>query len=210
MEYNQNINITTFTNIVIYIHVYCNCKYANLSTKMITIVAFNMDSKLIVSGHFDNTIKIWDANLDNNNTSKPLLVLKEDKGKARTIDISISNESNIRVKSVKFDSDGKKVISGSSKGRIKVWDVSDVSDKKDYKHKFWVDKELCIFSLPCHHEHINSVCCSNDDKEIISGSSDKTIKQWKLTNLELSIHSTVEFHVFSELIAKWRAAAKIR
>ena len=66
-------------------------------------VSFSPDGKRIVSGSFDKTVKVWDAQ-----TGQETLTLK---GHSDT------------VLSVSFSPDGKRIVSGSSDHTVKVWDV---------------------------------------------------------------------------------------
>ncbi|MHA1469420.1 MAG: hypothetical protein ACTSSP_02530 [Candidatus Asgardarchaeia archaeon] len=72
-------------------------------TSAISSVAWSPDSKLIVSGSGDETIKVWDA------ASGTLL---------RTLE-----GHTWQVKSIAWSSDGKLIASGSEDNTIRVWDV---------------------------------------------------------------------------------------
>src|SRR5262249_8665581 len=72
-------------------------------TDWVHSVAFSPDGKRIVSGSFDNTVKVWDA----------------DKG---TKTFSLKGHSG-PVESVAFSPDGKRIVSGSRDGTVKVWDA---------------------------------------------------------------------------------------
>ena len=64
-------------------------------------VAYSPDGTKIISGSFDKTIKIWDAN-----TGECLETLEGHSGS---------------VKSVSYSPDGKNIISGSDDKTIKIW-----------------------------------------------------------------------------------------
>jgi len=77
-------------------------------------VSFSPDGKRIVSGSYDNTLKVWDAQ-----TGQETLAL---------------NGHSDRVSSVSFSPDGKRIVSCSGKsrksGEIKVWDISSFATSK--------------------------------------------------------------------------------
>src|SRR5205823_6577682 len=66
-------------------------------------VAFSPDGKRIVSGSFDQTVKVWDAQ-----TGRQELTLR---GHTQP------------VQSVIFTPDGKRIVSGSDDQTLKVWDT---------------------------------------------------------------------------------------
>jgi WD40 repeat protein len=76
----------------------------------VTSVSFSPDGKRIVSGSFDRTVKVWDAQ-----TGEELLTLKGHSG---------------NVRSVSFSPDGKRIVSGSSDETVKVWDISSLDTSK--------------------------------------------------------------------------------
>ena len=73
-------------------------------------MSFSLDGKRIVSGSFDNTLKVWDAQ-----TGQETLTLK---GHSDT------------VWSVSFSPDGKWIVSGSDDKTIKIWDISSLDTSK--------------------------------------------------------------------------------
>src|SRR5262249_20571196 len=72
-------------------------------------VAFSPDARLLVSGSFDNTAKLWDVT-----TGKEVATLPGHTG---------------RVRSARFTPDGKLLITASTDGTLRVWDVA--SRKRD-------------------------------------------------------------------------------
>jgi eukaryotic-like serine/threonine-protein kinase len=67
-------------------------------------VAFSPDGQRIVSGSYDNTLKVWDAE-----TGQETLTLK---GHTAT------------VESVAWSPDGRRIASSSQDGTIRLWDAS--------------------------------------------------------------------------------------
>jgi WD40 repeat protein len=115
-------------------------------------VSFSLDGKRIVSGSFDNTLKLWDAQ-----TGQETLTLK---GHSHW------------VNSVSFSPDGKRIVSGGEDGfgsyregagGVKVWDSATGQES------------LTLGSKDCSY---TSVCFSPDGKRLASGDTDKTVKVW--------------------------------
>jgi WD40 repeat protein len=73
-------------------------------------VSFSPDGKRIVSGSFDLTLKVWDAE-----TGQETLTLK-----------GHSND----VWRVSFSPDGKRIVSGSTDKTVKIWDVWSLDTSK--------------------------------------------------------------------------------
>jgi uncharacterized protein with WD repeat len=164
-------------------------------------VSFSPDGKRIVSGSWDKTLKVWDAQ-----TGLETLTLK-----GHTNDVN----------SVSFSPDGKRIVSGSYDKTLKIWDaetgqetltlkghsssVTSVSFSPDGKRivngsndntvKVW-DAETGqeTLTLRGHSGPVRSVSFSPDGKRIVSGSSDRTVKVWDAQTgrerLTLKAHSS--------------------
>ncbi|MBL7128352.1 MAG: caspase family protein [Ignavibacteria bacterium] len=72
-----------------------------------------------------------------------------------------------KVTSVCFSPDGNYILSGSSDKTVKLWDISN-------------GKEIRNFTG--HTRSVNSVCFSPDGKFVLSGSGDGTLKLWDISN----------------------------
>ncbi len=148
-------------------------------------VAFSPDGKRIVSGSWDQTVRVWDAQ-----TGQELSPLKGHTGE---------------VFSVAFSPDGKRIVSGSGDRTIRVWDAQTgqeafslkghtsivtsvsyspdgkriVSGSQDKTVKVWDAKtgEEAL-SLKGHTGSVFSVAISPDGKRIVSGSGDATLRVW--------------------------------
>jgi len=75
-------------------------------TGRVTSVAFSPDGRLLASGSYDKTIKLWEVA-----TGREVRTLKG---------------HTWGVNSVAFSLDGKLLASGSADGTIKLWDISDL------------------------------------------------------------------------------------
>ena len=148
-------------------------------------VAYSPDGTKIISGSYDKTIKIWDAN-----TGECLKTLEG---------------HSDWVNSVAYSPDGTKIISGSYDKTIKIWDANTgqclktldghkysvwsvayspdgtkiISGSEDKTIKMWdANTGECLKTLEGHSDYVYSVAYSPDGTKIISGSADKTIKIW--------------------------------
>ncbi|KAJ3079665.1 hypothetical protein HDU99_010378, partial [Rhizoclosmatium hyalinum] len=154
---------------------------------MVNSVAFSADSKTVVSGSWDNTVKLWSV--------KTGECIKTFVGHSWW------------VESVAFSADSKTVVSGSQDGNIKFWHVETgecvkslaghyssvnsvafsadsktvVSGSKDGNVKFWhVETGRCVKTLSGHSKSVTSVAFSPDSKTVVSGSWDNTVKLWSV------------------------------
>ena len=151
----------------------------------VDFAAFSPNGRFIVSGSFDRTIKIWDAE-----TGREIRTLK--------------GHSDL-VHFAGFSPNGRLIVSASSDSTIKIWDAETgseirtlkghlgrvfsatfspngltiVSASDDTTIKIW-DTETGreIRTLKGHSDRVRSAAFSPNGKSIISASIDKTIKIW--------------------------------
>ena len=155
-------------------------------TEQVTSLAFSPDGKILISGSYDRTIRLWNVR-----KRKELGTLKGDDSvytvafspdgqyiasgsKDSTIILwpLYSDESprtltghSKAVFSVAFSADSKMLVSGSADGKIKMWRVS--------------TGEL-IETLPeQHYRGVTSVAFSPDGRHIASGDRDMTVRIWQ-------------------------------
>jgi WD40 repeat protein len=129
--------------------------------KQVNYVAYSPDGKRIVSGSGDRgyrgpqtlqrvpgprmagDLKVWDAD-----TGAEILSLKG---------------HTLRVSSVAYSPDGKRIVSGSWDETVKVWDADTGTETLTFKG---------------HTNKVSAVAFSPDGKRMVSGSWDKTLKVW--------------------------------
>ncbi|EMD36479.1 hypothetical protein CERSUDRAFT_95780 [Gelatoporia subvermispora B] len=151
-------------------------------------VAFSPDGTRVVSGSWDEAVRIWDA---------------------RTGDLLMDPLEGHRgiVTSVAFSPDGAVVISGSLDGTIRVWNTRTgelmmdpleghgngvlcvafspdgaqiVSGSKDHTLRLWDAKtgHPLLRAFEGHTGDVNTVMFSPDGRRVVSGSADSTIRIW--------------------------------
>ncbi|MEM7726734.1 MAG: NB-ARC domain-containing protein [Cyanobacteria bacterium P01_A01_bin.45] len=150
-------------------------------------IAFNPDSKLIVSGSSDRSVKIWDSQ-----TGQCLKTLYG---------------HNRPVLSVAFSPDGKTIASCGGHSIIKLWNFETgecyqtIQEKASYVIKFNSDSSIlasghtsgivklwntnsgqCIQTLGNFGKPIVSMAFSHDSKLIAYGSFDGTVTVWDINN----------------------------
>ncbi|MFZ6034064.1 MAG: PQQ-binding-like beta-propeller repeat protein [Melioribacter sp.] len=145
-------------------------------------VAFSRDGNMVVSGSYDNTVKVWDSS---------------------TGSLLWTGNHSGYVYSVAFSPDGSKVVSGSRDNTVKVWDSSTgsllwtgnhshsvysvafspdgskvVSGSGDNTVKVWDSSTGSLLWTGNHSHSVYSVAFSPDGSKVVSGSYDNTVKVW--------------------------------
>ncbi|KAF8751083.1 WD40 repeat-like protein [Rhizoctonia solani] len=138
----------------------------------ITSVAFSPTGSYVVSGSRDGTMRMWDSQ-----TGQMLF--------------GPFQYDNKWVESVAVSPDGAHILAGFDYGTIHVWDAATgkavLGPLKEHSRG-----DLCLFdaqsviaapnSFPGHTETILSIDISSDGDSIVSGSADRTVCVWDLTN----------------------------
>jgi len=176
---------------------------------LVSSVAISPDGNTLVSGSWDNTIKIW-----NLRTGQLRSTLTGHSGQVESLAISPDGNTlvsgswdntikiwNLRtgqlrstltgysgyVESLAVSPDGNTLVSGSADKTIKIWDLRTGQLQS---------------TLTGHSDSVFSVAISPDSNTLVSGSWDKTIKIWDLRTGQL--RSTLTGHssyVFSVAIS---------
>jgi len=102
--------------------------------------------------------------------SAPWILKKNRYYESEALIRTLSDYTVTAVTAVAVTPDGKKVISGSVDGPLKVWDMKSGE---------------ALFTLQGHTERINDVVVTPDGRQAISGSDDKTTRVWNLRTGEL-------------------------
>ncbi|QRV94610.1 hypothetical protein RhiJN_22628 [Ceratobasidium sp. AG-Ba] len=151
-------------------------------------VTFSPNGRRIVSGSFDNTVRVWDAET------------------GAQIGDPLAGHSH-SVTSVAYSPDGRRIVSGSGDKTVRVWDAEKGAQIGDplAGHSHWVtsvayspdgrrivsgsvDKTVRVWDaetgaqigdpLAGHSHSVRSVAYSPDGRRIVSGSVDKTVRVW--------------------------------
>ena len=161
------------------------CSIYDGHSSRVTAAAFSPDGKRIISGSYDNTLKLWDVDSGN-----CLMTL---------------SGHRLQVTAASFSPDGKRIISASFDKTIKIWDADSgnciktlsghtrsvraasfrpdgkriISASSDKTLKLWdADSGNCLKTLSGHFAKVFSASFSFDGQRIISASFDKTVKIW--------------------------------
>ena len=120
-------------------------------------IVFSPDGSRLVSGSYDDTIKIWDASVTAN-SSTPIATL---------------SGHDDDVNSVAFHPDGSRIASGSNDDTIKIWDATVTANTS-----------TPIATLSEHTRDVNSVAFSPNGSRLASSSFDSTVKIWDASKLD--------------------------
>ncbi|KAF7346682.1 hypothetical protein MSAN_01806000 [Mycena sanguinolenta] len=163
------------------------CEMVLSSRKLITSVAFSPDGIHMISGSWDKSVCIWNAETGVNEleltghtdfVSSVAFSLDSSQIVSGSLDCSVciwnatTGRAQLRlvghfkrVMSVGFSPDGTRVVSGSDDLSIRIWDAKTGS------------MEL---NLQGHSDIVTSVAFSPDGTRVVSGSRDKSVRIWNV------------------------------
>jgi WD40 repeat protein/tRNA A-37 threonylcarbamoyl transferase component Bud32 len=131
-------------------------------------VAFSSDGQRLVTGGFDNVLRVWDV------ASGQLI--KTLRGHAG------------QVRSCCFSPDGKRVLSGDHNGQVKLWNIDDYEEVKK------IGERKRTFSG--HSDGVLDASFSPDGQQIVTASRDRTAKTWDARNSDKPLKTFEEGHAF--------------
>jgi WD40 repeat protein len=123
-------------------------------------VVFSPDSRTIVSGGADHTLRLWDREGSPINVPSRFLYLRDRDGN-QTICLPFGHTG--LVNSVAFSPDGQTIVSGSDDRTVQLWDREGTPISTLFQG---------------HEDSVNSVAFSPDGQTIVSGSDDRTVRLW--------------------------------
>jgi WD40 repeat protein len=121
-------------------------------------IAFSPDSKRIVSGSLDKTLKVWDVTSDARGLD-PGSAIQSVRGRER---LTLRGHEGA-VCAVSFSPDGRRIVSASADRTLKVWDAGTGHE---------------TLTIEGHLDQISSVAFSPDGSRIASGSADGELRLW--------------------------------
>ncbi len=133
------------------------------------IMNISIKENLIITSSKDNSIKIWKYTI-NEKGEIDLNLISVLLGHSETV-----NSTDIIIKK------NKKLISGCKDGSIKLWNIEKIFEKENNEVIEIKESENSIIS---HKDEVNIIKYSPNEKLIVSGSYDKTIKIYS-NNLNL-------------------------
>jgi WD40 repeat protein len=188
---------------------------------LVSAVAITPDSKLVISGSWDNTLKVW--NLEKRELmfppltghNSPVMSVAVTPDGKRVISASTDNtlkiwnleiaesplpfpEHSNSVRVVAVTPDGKRVISGAGDKTLKVWNLQ----TRELLQVWNLDTEKSAYSsFTDYSSSVTAATVSPDGKQLISGSADKNLKVWNLQTAEKLVNLKSPYKCYFEGLA---------
>lgn len=132
--------------------------FKNAHVERITTLDFDFPfGTACTAGHLEHSIKIWDLS------------------KRRQIGSLDGHLATINC--LEMDSTYNMVVSGSKDATLKLWNIDFGVEKFNGNSPLW-NEDPCMYTFESHTDEITAL--SMDQGSLVSGSRDKTIKQWDL------------------------------
>ena len=133
----------------------------------------------------EGALKCYDAALEINPQNYEALdkkrkIIQEQTNK---IEGETLQDHSDNVNSVTITSDNKKIVSGSNDNTIRIWDIDTGEVLKTLSNGIvWkIFDRGKMLKTPIGQSHnVNSIAITPDNKKIVSGSGDRTIKVWQI------------------------------
>jgi WD40 repeat protein len=139
---------------------------AHTDTLTLDTVAFSPDGARLAVASWDGTVLVWDLD-------KWRAGLRErPEGEGNRPDLTLKGHT-ASVKRIAFSPDGRRLVSGSEDGTVKVWDLNAARAG---------GADSPVLTFKGHTSGVVSVAFTPDGTRIISGSRDKTVKVWDSTS----------------------------
>jgi len=123
---------------------------------------FSRDGKYVITGSWDHTAKIWDAQTDAQ-TGKAILKLVDENGHQDNINDAVFSPV-----------DNSRVLTASDDGTVKLWEVDLEAEPGDADGK----STKVLKTFEGHTDKVRSVVFSPDGRFALSASDDKTAQIW--------------------------------
>jgi WD40 repeat protein len=155
-------------------------------------LGFNRDGRMIATGNFNGTVKLWDVpsgrllrTLDGHtdvvykgvfSPDEKVLASCSRDGKIKIWDVATGTELRTLaghtrpVKAVAFSPDGKLLASASNDGTVRIWDVANGTQLQSFAHRKSGDVDPSVYA----------VSIAEQGKVVIAGNGDGTISYWEV------------------------------
>ena len=149
------------------------------------IMSITVKNDYIITSSKDNTLRIWKINKEIKNkydSIKCICLLKGHSQSVNCSDIYIKKNNNY-------------LISGCKDGSIKLWDIKQIKENNDGdNNNDFIEINESLSSKVIHDGEVNAIKFSPNGKMMASGSDDKTIKLFEISNNNFNLVHTLSGH----------------